>query len=193
MRTPNGAAVFVIAAIVTVTWVQAVGQEHSSTQDKGTETLTVCNLLANAQSYAGRTVTLNATLVANFEFSALTDASCQPKPTEVDGKHPLIQPRFDPGSYDPKSPLAKKLNKLLKKEVQARVTLIGVFVDPGQYFGHQLCCRYRLDVSKLVSVEQVAEARSGHVFSFARMSIGETSLLHSSTPQRVLDAIAFAC
>jgi hypothetical protein len=36
------------------------------------------------------------------------------------------------------------------------VTLIGVFVDPGHYFGHQLCCRYRFDVSKLVSVEKVA-------------------------------------
>jgi hypothetical protein len=154
VRTLNGAAVFLIAAIVTVTWVQAAGQEHSSTQDKGVETLTICNLLANTQHYAGQTVTLNATFVANFEFSALADASCQPKPIEVDGNHPLIQPRFDSSNYDPKSPLAKKLNKLLKKEVQARVTLIGVFVDPGHYFGHQLCCRYRFDVSKLVSVEK---------------------------------------
>ena len=155
VRTPNGAAVFLIAAVVTVTWVQAVGQEQESTQGKLSETLSVCKLLANAQSYAGQTVTLNATFVANFEFSALTDAPCQPEPIEVDGKHPLIQPRFDSSSYDPKSPLAKKLNKLLKKKDQARVTLTGVFIDPGHYFGHQLCCRYRLDVSKLVSVEPV--------------------------------------
>ena len=155
VRTPNGAAVFLIAAAVTVTWVQAVGQEQASTQGKDAEPLTICRLLANAQSYAGQTVTLNATFVANFEFSALTDTSCLPKPIEVDGKHPLIQPRFDASSYDPKSPLAKKLNKLLQKEDQARVTLIGVFIDPGKYFGHQLCCRYRLNVSKLVSVERV--------------------------------------
>ena len=120
----------------------------------GGETLTVCELLANAQSYAGQTVTLNATFVANFEFSALTDAAC---PTKVGGKHPLIQPHFVTSRYDPKSPLAKKLNRLLKKESQARVSLIGVFIDPGEYFGHQLCCRYRLEVSKLLSVEPVAE------------------------------------
>jgi hypothetical protein len=98
---------------------------------------------------------LNATYVANFEFSALTDASCQPTPTEVDGKHPLIQPCFDRSSYDRKSPIAKKLNRLLKKEDEARVTVVGTFIDPGQYFGHQFCCRYRLDVSKILSVEQV--------------------------------------
>jgi len=154
VRTANVAAVLLIATVVTAFWVQAVGQEQASTQGTGTETLTVCKLLANTQSYAGKTVTLNATFVANFEFSALTDASCR---LTLEGKHPLIQPHLDASSYDPKSPLAKKLNKLLKKESQARVALIGVFIDPGHYFGHQLCCRYRLDVSKLLSVEPVVE------------------------------------
>ena len=75
MRTADGAAAFLIATIVTALWVQAVGQEQASKQGTGGETLTVCELLANAQSYAGQTVTLNATFVANFEFSALTDAA----------------------------------------------------------------------------------------------------------------------
>ena len=157
VRIANGAAAFLIAAVVAAAWARAVGQEQASTQGNDAETLTVCKLLANAQNYAGKTVTLNATFVANFEFSALTDASCQPRPTEVDGKHPLIAPRFDASSYDPKSPLAKKLNKLLKKESQARVSLTGVFIDPGQYFGHQLCCRYRLEVSKILAVEPLVE------------------------------------
>jgi len=143
-----------IAALVTATWAQAVGQEQASTQGSDTGALTVCKLLANAKDYAGKTVTLRATFVANFEFSFLTDSSCQPRPTEVDRKHPLIAPHFDAGSYNPKSPLAKRLNKLLKKENQAKVTLVGIFIDPGQYFGHQLCCRYQLGVSKIVSVEQ---------------------------------------
>jgi hypothetical protein len=157
VRIANGAAVLLIATVVTAFSVQAVGQEQAFAQGTGTETLTVCKLLANPQSYAGQTVTLNATLVANFEFRALTDASCQPTPTPVDGKHPLIQPRFDVNGYDPKSPLAKKLNKLLKRESQANVRLTGVFIDPGYYFGHQLCCRYRLDISKLLSVQPAVE------------------------------------
>jgi hypothetical protein len=154
MKTVNGVAASFIATFVTAFLAQAVGQQQRSTQGMGRETLTVCELLANTQNYAGQTVTLNATFVANFEFSALTDASC---PTKVDGKHPLIQPRFDTSRYDPKDPLAKKLNRLLKKKSQARVSLTGVLIDPGQYFGHQLCCRYRFEVSKILSVEPVVE------------------------------------
>ena len=99
MKTVNGVAASFIATFVTAFLAQAVGQQQRSTQGMGRETLTVCELLANTQNYAGQTVTLNATFVANFEFSALTDASC---PTKVDGKHPLIQPRFDTSRYDPR-------------------------------------------------------------------------------------------
>ncbi len=147
-------AICLIVAVL-MPFSHAQDEKRSSAQVKDPEILTVCSLLANTRSYVGQTVMLKATLVANFEFSALTDASCQPRPSEVDGKHPLIQPRFEGTSYDPKSPVAKKLNKLLKKEEQAEITVVGVFVDPGHYFGHQLCCRYQLDVSKLVSVESV--------------------------------------
>ena len=120
---------------------------------------TVCELLADPKSNVGKMVTLNATLVANEEFSAFTDESCQPRPSELDGKHPLIAPSFNKTHYRVGSSVDRKLSKVLKKENQARVTIVGVFIDPGHYFGHQLCCRYQLDVLDLLSVEQVKVVR----------------------------------
>jgi hypothetical protein len=113
----------------------------------------VCELLAHAKNYSGQTVTLDATLAANEEFSAFTTDACKPRPTE------LIQPSFSESHYDSNSQISKKLNKILRKKHQARVTVVGVFIDPGHFFGHQSCCRYRLDVLELVSVEQVRVER----------------------------------
>jgi hypothetical protein len=133
--------------------------EPSRAPSANTEVLSVCELLANAKNYAGETVTLNATLAGNEEFWAFTYDSCQPMPTKVDGTHPLIAPSFNNSRYEFNSRMTKKLNKLLRKQQQANVTVIGVFADPGHYFGHQLCCRYQLDVLELVSVEQVKVSR----------------------------------
>lgn len=159
MKIGTDATIFLIAAVVMATWVSALGHRQAAAQDKGSVVLSVCDLLANAKNYAGKIVTLNATLAANEEFSAFTYDSCQPTPTELDGKHPLIQPSFDKTHYAFKAPVNKKLSKILKKKNQARVTVVGVFIDPGHYFGHQLCCRYQLDVSELISVEQVRAGR----------------------------------
>jgi septal ring-binding cell division protein DamX len=159
MKTGPGATIFLIAAVVTATLSIGGGHTQAATQGKGSVVLAVCELLANAKSYAGQTVTLNATLAANEEFSAFTYDSCQPTPSEVDGKHPLIQPSFNEARYAFNAPVNKKLNKILKRKNEARVTVVGVFLDPGHYFGHQLCCRYRLDVLELVSVEQVRVGR----------------------------------
>lgn len=123
------------------------------------ETLTICKLLASPQSYAGQVVTLEATVVANFEFSALTDDSCHPTPIEVDGKTSANDAAFRGEQLQPHVSTRQKAREAAQEGNQARVTLVGVLVDPGQYFGHQLCCRYRFDVSKLVSVEEVTAAK----------------------------------
>lgn len=94
------------------------------------ETLTICKLLASPRSYAGQVVTLEATVVANFEFSALTDDSCRPTPIEVDGKHPLTTPHFEGSSYNPTSPLVKKLEKLLKRETKRGLPLSACSLIP---------------------------------------------------------------
>jgi hypothetical protein len=124
-----------------------------------TPVVTVCDLMANPSKHVGQTVMLNATLAATEEFSVFYDGSCQPRPVVVEGKHPTVQPSFDRGRYHFNSPLDKKLTKILRKKHQARVTVVGVFIDPGHYFGHQLCCRYQLDIIDLVSVEQARVIR----------------------------------
>ena len=116
--------------------------------------LTVCELLANAKDLVGKTVVLDAILVSNGEFSAFKDGSCKPKPAEVDGKEPLILASFSESHDDVNSSASKNLKNLLKRQHQAGVRVVGMFTDPGHYFGNQLCCRYQLDVLHIVSVEQ---------------------------------------
>jgi len=72
-------AVCVMVAVL-MPFSQAQDEKRASAQAKDPETLTVCSLLANTRSYVGQTVMVKATYVENFEFSALTDASCQPRP-----------------------------------------------------------------------------------------------------------------
>jgi hypothetical protein len=146
-----------MAAIAVVSIISALVTVAYATDQSGTPAVTVCGLLANPKNYVGHRVRLQATLAANEEFWAFTYDSCQPKPEEVGGKHPLIQPSFANVPRVLNSSFGKKLNKILRRKHQARVTIVGVFDDPGTFFGHQLCCRYRFDVSDVVAVEQVRE------------------------------------
>ena len=145
-----------IAVVVTTSAILAVENSQADTQEKSAGALSVCEVLTSPNKYVGKTITLTAILAGNEEFWAFSYGTCQPKPTELEGKHPLIAPSFSEGRYDFHSPIEKKLNKILKKEHQAQVTVVGMFTDPGHYFGHQLCCRYKLEVERFVSVEKVS-------------------------------------
>jgi hypothetical protein len=139
------------------------GTLTASTQDTKLDTqelpVTLCDLVARPNEYAGRVVRLKATLASDMEeLEIFRDDSCRPAPAEMEGTHPIVQATFNESQYQFKSSIDKKLTKLLKKKKQARVIVVGVFTDPGHYFGHQLCCRYRLDVLELLSVEEMTKA-----------------------------------
>ena len=90
-----------------------------------------------------------------MEFSIFKDDSCQPAPD----KTKLILAKLSNSQFE--SPLGKKLSKLLKQKQQAEVTVVGVFADPGRFIGHQACCRYKLEVQQLLSVEEL-KAKAGN-------------------------------
>ncbi|MBZ5533913.1 MAG: hypothetical protein LAO20_20990 [Acidobacteriia bacterium] len=113
-----------------------------------------CSLVARPQEYASKTVKIKATLASSTEFQILRDDSCPSPVNPSSGKSDLVEATFNQSQYDFKAAIHRKLTKLLKKRQQADVTVIGTFTDPGHYFGHQGCCRYQLDVQKLVSVEK---------------------------------------
>lgn len=108
---------------------------------------TLCELVANANKYAGKPIKVRVVLASGMEFIVLRDDTCQPVPAS--GQQVLAT--FSDG-YDPESPLAKKLTKLLKTKQQAQVTVVGEFDDPGHSIGHQNCCRYKLEVQQILTV-----------------------------------------
>jgi hypothetical protein len=115
-------------------------------------TVSLCELIAHPSAYAGKPVTVKATLASGMEFSIFTDDSCQPAPD----KTKLILAKFSSNQFE--SPMGKKLSKLLKEKQRAEVTMVGVFTDPGRFVGHQACCRYKLEVRQLLAVEEATAA-----------------------------------
>jgi hypothetical protein len=125
------------------------------------EVVSLCTLLEHPNEYNGKTVTVTATFAGGEEFKIFTDDTCQQKVNPESGKTDLVKAAFSQAGYDSKSALYKKLVKLLKKSQPAQVTVVGKFIDPGKYFGHQLCCRYQLEIQRLISVEEIP--KSSHV------------------------------
>lgn len=117
--------------------------------------VTVCDLVGNPSEYADQKVELTAILASGEEFSMLEDDACPPKLNPNSRKTDLLEASFSQSQYDFRSAMNKRLSKLLKKEQQAKVTVVGVFIDPGTYVGHQLCCRYRFEIQRLLSVKNV--------------------------------------
>jgi hypothetical protein len=137
--------------------ITGLGQS-APTQEPQPATVGLCSLVAQPDQYAGKTVTLTATLASSMEFRFFKDDSCAARVNPTSGKSDLVEATFSQSQYDFKSPANKKLTKLLKRKQQAQVTLTGLFTDPGHYFGHQLCCRYQLDIQRLVSVQEVSNS-----------------------------------
>lgn len=116
---------------------------------------TVCELVSDPDKYAGKPIKVRAVLASGPEFAVLRDDTCQPVPAS--GKRLLATFSED---YDSESPLAKKLSKMLKTKQQAQVTVIGKFDDLGHATDHQNCCRYKLEVQQVLTVNEVKPSTS---------------------------------
>jgi hypothetical protein len=120
------------------------------------QAVSFCGLVAQPTEYANTVVTLPATLINGMEFNIITDDPCPAEENPRTGKSDVVEVTFKAGIYDSKSALHKKLMRILKHKREAQVTVIGMFIDPGRYIGHQLCCRYQLDIQKLISVKEIS-------------------------------------
>jgi len=115
---------------------------------------TLCELVAEADKYAGRPIKVSAVLESRMGFTVLRDDTCQPVPAP--GKQVLAT--FSE-AYDAESPLAKKLRKAIKTKQQAQATVVGEFNDIGHTIGHQNCCSYKLEVQRVLVVGEVKPGR----------------------------------
>ena len=141
-----------ILALLSSAVAQTAMHEAQHAAGSQEATVSLCELIAHPSAYAGKPVTVKATLASGMEFSIFTDDSCQPAPD----KTKLILAKFSSNQFE--SPMGKKLSKLLKEKQRAEVTMVGVFTDPGRFVGHQACCRYKLEVRQLLAVEEATAA-----------------------------------
>jgi hypothetical protein len=122
---------------------------------------TLCDLVRHPDQYGGKIVTVSTMLSSSKEGSILYDDACKASPSETDVIADLV---FSKGNYSFGSTLDKKLHALLKKEGQARVSIVALFVDARERtFGHLNCCRYRLEVQQLLAVDRVRQTRTDKV------------------------------
>ena len=127
---------------------------------RATETSTVeiidfCELIAHAGEYDGKTLTVRAVYAAGMEGGIFFGDKCQRSET---GDSQTAQAVFADDVDWRRLRLYKKLRALVSKNNlgEAEVTMTGEFTDgKARVFGHQMCCRYRLRVTQLLSVEKV--------------------------------------
>jgi hypothetical protein len=143
-------------SILTLLLVVAQGQ-NGQTVISPEHTTTLCALVEHPNEYSGKTVRLQAKVVGGSEFSIFRDDSCPARENTASGKHDLVLATFSQDHYDFKSPLNQKLTRLLKKNQQAEIVVVGSFTDPGRYIGHQLCCRYEFAIQNLISVKDIGK------------------------------------
>lgn len=126
-------------------------------------TTTVCALVDHPAEYSGKVVRIQAKVLSGEEFSILGDDSCPPQESPKFPNPPLVLATYDQVHFDFNSPLNKKLDKkltkVLKRNEQAEITAVGKFIDPGEYMGHQLCCRYKFQIRQLIAVKDVGKWR----------------------------------
>ena len=109
---------------------------------------TLCALVAGSEKFSGQVVTVIATYSSTFEFATLRDDDCNPL---LDTHQPILATFA--AAYDVGSRAHKRLMKLVKHGKSGRVKLEGTFRDPGRFVGHQNCCRYVVEIRRLLSVE----------------------------------------
>ena len=107
-------------------------------------------MVANPEIYNGKRVKVSATLLAGIEDAAVfVDDYCRPALE----KSTQIIADFKQKEYPSKSPVAKKLTQILRKSLQAEVTVVGVFTAPSRDTSHCPYGKCKLEVQRLLSAQ----------------------------------------
>lgn len=107
------------------------------------KTLSLCDLTRDPSSYDGKLVNVKAILASGPEGGIAFDDHCSV----------YALPAFSKTQYRFGSPLDKRLVSILRKHREAEVSVIAVFIDgKARIFGNQNCCRYKLEIQRLLTV-----------------------------------------
>jgi hypothetical protein len=102
----------------------------STDQAAGVPSVTYCELMRDIAKYDGQTVRVTAFVYFGIEANGLYDPDC---PADVAGDGIWVE---DFAVADRESPRAitRRLNRLVKKDGRAKVTIVGVFRGPKEVF-----------------------------------------------------------
>src|SRR5258705_5624574 len=118
-----GIASILILALMFGTGIQTVSHKagHSATPE--IPEVTLCDLMAHPNDYSGRQVKVTASLASGEEFSIFTDDACRP----TTQKNTVVLATFSEGKSKLGTPMDKRLWKVLDKNHQADVVVVGRF------------------------------------------------------------------
>jgi len=114
------------------------------------EEVNFCDLMGHPDLYSGKTVQVTAVYAVGFHEAIFFDDACKESPS---GPHPLARAKFSGDEHETAAAF-ETLRKALRryKASEARVTIVALFGDTNVLAG---CCRYALDVKRVLAVEKV--------------------------------------
>jgi hypothetical protein len=106
--------------------------------------VTLCDLTSDPSKYDGKTVNVSTVLGTGPEGGVAFDDSCKQK------SYAFLS--FNESNKS-ESRLDKRLSSIFKRGGEAKVTAVALFIDgKARMFGHQDCCRYKLEIQRLLTV-----------------------------------------
>jgi hypothetical protein len=163
--------IFLILSLVVIGGVtKAFFRQQTLSSAPAIQKISLCQLTKEWKTYNHSTVRIDAIYRAELEASEVYDPACPAS------EHAAWVPSIPVGSSSPAPPgLAGELDKLLKKDRRARITVLGEFDGPpaidvpaglspeaaavfrngGSRYGHQNRWDFQFVFSKIESVEPV--------------------------------------
>jgi hypothetical protein len=113
-------------------------------------------LIKHPAQYDGKVVTTTVQEACSFEGCIYFDPSCGKSKSDDDNM--IAVPADAGGDFGPGNPMYDKAKKILKKNKTAKIqyTVVALFSDgKARVFGHQNCCRFKLEVQHIIDVREV--------------------------------------
>jgi hypothetical protein len=119
------------------------GQDHTPTPQ--------IELVRHPEAYSGKLLIVRGTVVSGPEMTIMILPAAGKEPS---GREAMVVVLSEDLASRPDA-AAKRLVKRLKKRGSAEAVLEGKFeAADGRVWGHQACCRFRLEVARVLVLEE---------------------------------------
>jgi len=129
---------------------QSVRADEQTAAKVSLKEIGICQLVGSPEIYNGKTIIIRATYGGSIEGSIVFDQACKKTSSEDN----VIALATFSSDYGRGTAIDKKFKMLLKKGFDVRLTAKATFFDgKTRVFGHLNCCRYKIEIQELITVE----------------------------------------